>query len=156
MQHPNIELITRFYEAFARLESETLAASYHPEAQFTDEVFVDLNAAQAAAMWRMLCSRAKDFSLTFSSVEANDTHGKAHWEAVYTFTSTGKRVHNVIDAEFEFKDGKIYRHRDRFDFYEWSRQALGFVGLVLGNTGYIRRKVKLEAAKSLAHFMAKK
>ena len=58
-------------------------------------------------------------------------------------------------AEFEFKDGKIWRQRDRFDFYRWSRQAFGMTGVLLGWTGFLRGKVQAEAAKGLAIFMAK-
>ena len=38
--------------------------------------------------------------------------GRAHWEADYTFSSTGRKVHNVIDATFEFEGGLIRAHRD--------------------------------------------
>jgi hypothetical protein len=103
----------------------------------------------------MLCSRARDFSLTYDKVEANDTNGKAHWEPTYTFTSTGRLVHNIIDSEFEFKDGKIWRQRDYFNFYRWSRQALGVVGVALGWTPFLRSKVQTQAMKGLADYMEK-
>ncbi len=153
--HPNAQCITTFYEAFARLDAPTMATCYHPEATFTDEAFINLNHDQTVAMWAMLCSRAKNFSLTFSGVEANDTSGKAHWEPIYTFTSTGRLVHNIIDSEFEFKDGKIWRQRDSFDFYRWSRLAFGPLGIALGWTGFLRNKVQAEARKGLDIFMTK-
>ncbi len=152
---PNAQLIARFYEAFARLDASEMAKCYHPEATFTDEAFVNLTHEQTIAMWTMLCSRAKNFNLTFSDIQADDLRGKAHWEPIYTFTTTGRLVHNVIDSEFEFKDGKIWRQRDRFDFYRWSRQAFGMTGVLLGWTGFLRGKVQAEAAKGLAIFMAK-
>jgi ketosteroid isomerase-like protein len=153
--HPNAELITRFYEAFQRLDATTMGECYHPEATFTDEAFTNLNYEQTLAMWSMLCSRARNFHLMFDTVEADNSKGKAHWEPTYTFTSTGKLVHNIIDAEFEFKDGKIWRHRDRFDFFRWSRQALGTAGLLLGWTPFLRKKVQAEAMKGLGQYMAK-
>ena len=62
---------------------------------------------------------------------------------------------NRIDAEFEFdKTGLITRHRDRFDFWVWSRQALGTPGWLLGWTPLLRNKVRATAAKNLAKFMA--
>jgi ketosteroid isomerase-like protein len=155
MNHPNAEIITHFYEALARLDGANLGTFYHPEATFSDEVFVNLNAVETAAMWQMLCSRAKDFTLTFSGVEADDEHGKAHWEAVYTFTTTGRRVHNVIDATFAFRDGKIWRHCDEFDFAAWSQQALGPIVLLLGWTGIIQYNVRNNARKRLMSYMAK-
>lgn len=154
--HPNAQCITTFYEAFSRLDAPTMAMCYHAEATFTDEAFINLNREQTVAMWTMLCSRAKNFSLTFSNIEANDTKGKAHWEPIYTFTGTGRLVHNIIDSEFEFKDGKIWRQRDTFDFYRWSRQAFGPIGIMLGWTGFLRKKVQTEAGKSLEKFMTPK
>jgi len=59
----------------------------------------------------------------------------------------------IIDAEFEFRDGKILRHRDRFDFHRWSRQALGTSGLLLGWTPLLRNKVRSTARGSLEKFM---
>ncbi|MBA3630597.1 MAG: hypothetical protein H0W55_13180 [Actinobacteria bacterium] len=34
-------------------------------------------------------------------------------------------VHNKIGVSFSFRDGLNIRHRDHFDFYRWSRMALG-------------------------------
>ena len=63
-------------------------------------------------------------------------------------------MHNIIQAEFGFRDGLIVRHVDRFDFQRWARQALGVSGLVLGGTRFMRRKVQTTAARSLAVWMA--
>ena len=53
--------------------------------------------------------------ISFSGIEADDKTGRAHWEAIYNFSETGRRVHNKIDARFEFRDDKIIRHADTFD-----------------------------------------
>lgn len=63
-------------------------------------------------------------------------------------------MHNEIDAEFTFQDRLIFRHVDRFDFWDWSRQALGTPGALLGWSGLLRGKVAARAAKSLAAFAA--
>ena len=83
------------------------------------------------------------------------TERGAHWEANYRFTATGRMVHNIIEADFEFDAaGLITRQRDRFDFWRWSRQALGAPGLLLGWTPMLRAKVRDQAAKGLQRFMA--
>ena len=148
------ELIDRFYAAFAAQDAEAMIACYHPEVRFSDPVFPDLDAREAAGMWRMLCKRAKDFSLEHSDVKAEGDRGSAHWEARYVFSATGRQVHNVIDAEFRFADGKIIDHRDRFDFYRWSRQALGPAGLLLGWTPVVRNKVRAQARAGLDAFLS--
>lgn len=86
-----------------------MAACYHPEVHFSDPVFADLRGEEAGDMWRMLCGRATDLRIEFDEVTVDEDRGSAHWEAWYTF-STGRKVHNVIDASFEFSDGLILRH----------------------------------------------
>ena len=51
--------------------------------------------------------------------------------------------------------GLITRHTDRFDFWRWSRQALGAPGLLLGWSPFLRAKVRGQAAASLRRFLAK-
>ncbi len=151
--HRNAELLRSFYSAFAKRDASGMAACYHPAITFSDEVFVDLEGEQAAGMWRMLCERGKDLKIEFRDIEANDSTGRANWEAWYTFSTTGRPVHNRIDARFEFKDGKIIQHRDSFDFWAWARQALGPIGVLLGWSGFLRNRVRSQAARNLTRFL---
>lgn len=152
--HLNEELVRTFYSAFQKRDHATMNACYHPEATFRDEAFT-LEGKGVCAMWHMLCERGKDLEVTFNGIQADDRTGKAHWEAWYTFSVTGRKVHNVIDAEFEFRDGKIYRHVDSFDFWRWSKMALGTPGMLLGWSGFLRGKVRATAAKGLEEFIRK-
>ena len=88
-----------------------MAACYAPDATFRDPAF-DLAGAEVGAMWAMLCARGKDLALEWRDVRADDRAGSAHWEARYTFSVTGRPVHNVIDAAFTFRDGSD-RHARR-------------------------------------------
>jgi ketosteroid isomerase-like protein len=150
----NAELIERFYEAFARRDHETMGACYAPDARFSDPVFQDLRGDEVRAMWRMLCERGRDLELRHSRVRTEGDRGSAHWEADYTFSATGRRVHNEIDAEFRFRNGLIAQHNDEFDLWRWTRQALGPVGVVLGWAPPLRSRVRGQARKSLDQFMA--
>ena len=150
----NEQLIEIFYLSFQKLNADGMVDCYHADVEFSDPVFGKLNAAEAKAMWRMLCATAKNFELAFSEVEANERTGKAHWEARYDFSATGRRVHNKIDAAFEFQDGKIFRHTDTFDFWTWSGQALGVKGTVLGWTPLLRNKVRSQALEKLAKWVS--
>lgn len=153
MDQNNKEFIIRFYSALQTLNYEEMQRAYHPEAQFSDPVFGTLNAAEVKAMWQMLLTRGKDLQVAFSNVHATQTTGKCRWEAWYTFSKTGRSVHNVIRSSFQFKDGKIYRQRDSFNIWRWSRHALGAAGLFLGWTPWIRREVKEGARQNLKKFM---
>jgi ketosteroid isomerase-like protein len=149
----NSELLQTFYEAFSRRDYQTMGQCYHEEAIFNDPAFVNLNAQEVRAMWQMLCERGTDLKLEFSDIQTNGNTGKCHWEAYYTFSQTRRKVHNIIDAEFEFKEGKIWRHTDKFNFYRWAKQALGMTGWLLGWTSFLQTKVQETARKSLDKFM---
>ena len=96
------------------------------------------------------------FYTAFADLDA-DTKGKAHWDATYRFSATGRMVLNRIDGEFTFNpQGLITQHRDSFDFWTWSRQALGAPGLLLGWTPMLRKKVRTTAASNLAKYLASK
>lgn len=148
------EVIFRLYEAFAVRDHVGMARCYTPDARFSDPVFTDLRGTQVAAMWRMLCQRATDLRITYSDVSAEGNSGSAHWEAWYTYSATGRPVHNVIEAAFTFRDGRIATHRDHFDLYRWTRQALGTTGVLLGWTPFLRSAVRRKAALALVRFSA--
>ena len=126
---------------------------YRDDDSFSDPVFQNLNAKEARAMWEMLISASTDLKIEYSAVSADDRGGKCMWQAWYTFTATGRKVHNVIYANFSFRDGKILSHIDKFDFWRWSKMALGTPGLVLGWTPIIRNKVRTTARRRLDKFM---
>jgi hypothetical protein len=152
-------LIVRFYRAFARREAATMASCYHAEATFRDPVF-ELRGADIGRMWTMLCSRAADLRVEYANVDAPDVTpataaapaARCDWQAWYTFSATGRAVHNVIHADFRLRDGLIVEHVDTFDFWRWSRQALGPAGLLLGWSPMLKAKVQKQAAESLAKF----
>ncbi|HNB70086.1 MAG TPA: nuclear transport factor 2 family protein [Acidobacteriota bacterium] len=154
--HPNEQLINKFYSSFQKRDHVGMNECYHPNAEFTDEAFVGLKGKEVHAMWHMLCERAKDFDMTFSHVQADDRKGSANWEARYTFRLTGRPVHNVIKASFEFQDGKIIRHRDTFDFYKWARMAFGMKGVLLGATPFFKKAVQRKVQITLQEFMQAK
>jgi ketosteroid isomerase-like protein len=150
----NEDLIRRFYTAFQQRDGAGMAACYHPQVQFSDPVFTDLKGPRAGAMWRMLTERGGDLKIEFRDVRASERAGAAHWEAWYTFSQTGRPVHNVIEATFEVRDGKIVKHTDRFDLHRWAGQALGLPGKLLGWTSMLQNKVRAMAAKGLDSYVA--
>lgn len=151
--NPNEELVTRFYDAFASRDHATMAACYGRSATFGDPVFQNLDHDEAIAMWRMFCVRSTDLEVTPSNIRGSDGGASARWDATYTFTPTGRLVHNVIDASFDIEDGRITRHRDSFDFYRWTRMALGPMGIALGWTPMVQNKVRKTAQAQLRSFM---
>src|ERR1700752_2857405 len=126
----NAELIKKFYRSFANADAEGMVSCCHEEIQFQDPAFGILKKENAKNMWRMLMERSKgQIKITFDNVVADEMNGSANWIAEYNFGQTGRKVINVISAQFEFKDGKIIKHTDHFSMWKWSRQALGLPGL---------------------------
>jgi len=148
------EIINRFYSCFQKKDYKGMIDSYHPDIQFKDEVF-DLKGKQVGAMWHMLCKSGKDLEISFGDIKVKENSGSAFWEATYTFSKTKRKVHNKIRAKFEFENGKIINHIDSFNFWKWSSQSLGTIGLFLGWTSYLRNKVSNSANNALNRFVEK-
>ncbi len=146
------ECIQTFYQCFQNLDWQGMNNLYHEDVMFSDPGFGQLDSTRTNAMWEMLCENAQDFKLEFKV----NSSSEAHWEAWYTFSQTGRPVHNIIEATFTFKDGKIIRHDDLFDLHKWASQALGFKGWLLGGTGFFRKKLHAQTARMLDKFQGMK
>jgi len=151
----NSQLIKNFYTAFQNKDWLGMQKCYHDKIQFSDPVFPDLKEKRANAMWHMLVAASTDLAIEFSQVEASASHGSCHWEAIYTFSKTGRKVHNKIDATFEFENGLIIRHSDTFDLWHWSKMALGTPGLLLGWSSFMKKKIRFMAEQNLRNFIGK-
>lgn len=152
-EHPNFHIIESFYKALAQKDAEAMVRYYADDVRFSDPVFPHLVGDDAKSMWRMLCARSPDLQVTFGNVSAGERNGCARWVATYTFTKTGRRVVNCVNAEFTFRDGKIVEHRDQFNFWRWSRQALGLAGWLLGWSSLLHKRVRSEAEKARTNFL---
>jgi len=150
----NEQLIHHFYSSFQRKDVQAMQDCYAADATFSDPVFTNLNAAEVRSMWAMLLKSGKDMRIEFKNIRDDETGTQAEWDAWYTFSATGHRVHNCINASFIIENGKIIKHTDHFSFYNWAKQALGFTGLLLGWTSFIKNKIKAKARKNLENFMA--
>ncbi len=153
--HQHQQLIETFYSAFARKDFKTMAECYHNEVEFEDPAFGKLKGAEAAKMWEMLLTRSKDLSVVFSNVQATEQQGSANWVATYTFSRTGNKVVNNIQAAFDFKDGKIIKHTDRFDLSKWFVSAFGWKGYLFSALPFLKNKFKQQAKQTLTNFISK-
>ncbi|MBF8151079.1 nuclear transport factor 2 family protein [Winogradskyella sp. F6397] len=150
-------IIKTFYTALNNCDGPTMASCYHDAIVFEDPAFGILKGERAKAMWLMLCESQNEtnFNVEFSNVNANDNSGSAHWEAHYTFSKTGRKVHNKIDAKFEFKDGLIIKHTDEFDLHKWAKQALGIKGIFFGGMRFFKNKLQSQTNYMLDNYIKK-
>ncbi|MUU77357.1 nuclear transport factor 2 family protein [Winogradskyella endarachnes] len=151
-------LIETFYTALSNSDGETMINCYHDDVVFEDPAFGVLKGERAKYMWLMLCAsqNGKDFKAEYSNIITNEKTGSAHWEAFYTFSKTGNKVHNKIDATFEFKDGLIIKHTDVFNLRDWAKQAMGFKGFLFGGMSFFKNKLQLQTNSLLDKFITKK
>ena len=147
------ETARRYWDAIGRLDAETMADCYAHDAQFEDEVF-QLKGAECGMMWRMLFQGAADLEIRPGNLVVKDGIAHGRLDAWYTFTATGRKVHNKIQTRLVLRNGKIIDHHDRFPFYKWSRQALGAKGWLLGWTPLVRGAVRRQARRRLDKWMA--
>lgn len=146
--------IASFYTAFQNKDAKTMVALYHDSASFEDPAFGKLSTAQVKSMWAMLIERGgKDLKITFEVINETKDTGEAIWQAQYVFSKTKRPVHNIIHAKFKLQGGKIIDHQDQFDFWKWSRMALGVSGILLGWTPLLKNKVRAQSLKLLAKYM---
>lgn len=123
---------------------------YDSNIVFSDPVFGVLNGAEAMDMWRMLLSR-KDakLNINFENVQSDNKSGTADWTAEYVFTKTGRPILNRVHATFEFQNGKIIKHADKFNLWAWSQQAFGWKGYVFGWMPFMKSAIRKMVRKSL-------
>lgn len=153
----NKHVIEKFYTAFQKLDHQTMNSCYSDDIVFSDPAFGLLRGDEAKSMWEMLCKNAKNFSLTFSNIQLLDEeYATCNWVATYTFSKTGRKVINSIKAFMKLKDGKIIEHSDAFKLSKWAAQALGLKGVLLGWTGFMKRRIQKNARKNLISFIEKK
>lgn len=149
----NNKIIANFYTSFKNKDAKEMASNYHDSIVFYDPAFGYLRGSRAKAMWAMICENGDDLLVEFSNIKSDIETGEAHWEADYTFTATNNKIHNIIDAQFIFKDGKIISHTDLFDFKKWSKQAFGFLGKTIGQTKFFHKQFTKKANKILDEYI---
>lgn len=150
-----MSVLTSSFTSLAARDADGMGKYYSDKACFSDPAFGSLDADEVRAMWGMLLGRSTDLSVTFEILQEDECSGSCEWHARYTFTGTGRSVHNVIRSEFVLQDNLIVNQRDRFGFWRWSRQALGMPGRLLGWSPVLRHKVRRSARAALARHMAR-
>lgn len=146
------ELLEKFYTAFSKGDATTMNSCYHSEATFEDPAFGELDATKAKAMWEMLLGKKEEskFEVSFDVLDDNN----AKWKATYLYGPQKKKVINLVNSNFEFKDGLILRHKDDFDLWKWTQQALGISGYLLGWSGFMKNKIQDTTGKTLKQYMS--
>lgn len=146
------EIIDQFYTAFAKGDWQKMADCYHDDIEFEDPAFGRLDGNAAKWMWKMLLERSKG-NLKIEHKVIDDQH--AEWTARYPFGPKKRLIVNKIQASFEFKDGKIIKHHDRFSLWKWAGQAFGLTGWIMGATPLFKNGLQKRTNLQLAQYIKK-
>ena len=137
--HPHTEVLTRLFTALDRHDHEAMAACYAENASFRDIAFKLEGRTRIHAMWHMICDG--DIKTTFKIDEVDDRTAFVTVVDDYTFRAKGRKVHNVIQSRFRFKDGAIVEQQDSCDSRQWASMAIGGVG------GFLAGRIPLPARR---------
>ncbi|MCY2688258.1 nuclear transport factor 2 family protein [Salinimicrobium sp. TH3] len=156
MQHPNEKIILEFFQAFQKGNAKAMNACYHKNVVFYDPVFGHIKGDRVRAMWYMLLEKSGgELNISFSEIQANDYNGSARWTASYYYGPSRRRVVNEVVGTFYIQNGKILQHTNHFDLWNWSRQALGFKGFLMGWTKSMKLEIQQESSKMLSRYIHK-
>lgn len=153
----NSQIVTQFYTAFAKGNAQQMLQHYAEEVTFYDPAFGQLTHQQPHAMWKMLTSRfTNETTIEFTLLEEKDNTVIVAWTAHYQFGPTKQWVTNRVTSTLQLKNGKIFHHRDDFNLWKWSIQALGLPGFLLGWTPFMQKKIQQNTNSLLQKYIAKK
>lgn len=151
----NQELIEKFYTSFSNADADGMISCYHDDIVFTDPAFGTLHGNKAKAMWQMLLSRSNGGStITYTGIKVTENNGSVNWKAVYAYGPKKRKVINNITANFTFFEGKIIAHTDKFHLWNWSKQALGTSGYLLGWSSFFKSKIQSKTNNLLTTFIS--
>jgi hypothetical protein len=155
-------VVGRFFEALALSDWQTMARCYHDKASFSDPIYPDLREERIVYMWHELLAAATDNApkekstnrlnltdllLEYRILFGDERKAQVQWTATYRY---GKRsVRNEVLSTLAIWDDKIVRQVDEYNFWSWSRQALGLPGLVFGAMPWYQRSVQRSAQSRL-------
>jgi ketosteroid isomerase-like protein len=148
------QIAHQFYQAFQALDADNMNSLYSSNARFSDPGFGLLNHTELTTMWAMLCfnQQNKGFKLEYKILDSTKDSVTVYWQAWYTFSKTGRKVHNRITANILVENGRIVQHHDHFNLHKWASQALGITGYLLGWTGFFQKKLQQQTKNLLKQF----
>ena len=151
------QLLDNFYDSFASGDAQGMIDCYAPQIVFEDPAFGQLHGKRAEYMWHMLLSNKKrQTQITYRILNHTLENAQVAWTATYLYGPKHRKVVNHVLASFDLKDGLIIHHRDSFSLWNWSRQALGITGFLMGWSHIMERKIQNKTKLLLDDFIKKK
>ncbi|WP_342269364.1 nuclear transport factor 2 family protein [Spiroplasma endosymbiont of Aspidapion aeneum] len=152
------QIINEFYSAFKKGDYQKMNSLYGEDIIFNDSIFKDLDYLQVTSMWEMLLSKKEEskFSIEYEVLLDHNDEYYVMWSAHYLFGPKRRKVSNIVKSEMVIKDKKIALHTDVFDFYKWSKQAIGIASILFGKRKFFHNKICSVANKNLMNYISNK
>lgn len=139
------EIMQQFFNCLIARDLPGMLTHYHADIQYRHPFFT-LQGAAVGAMWRWWWRYLPDLQVAYE--ESGLRNGFLYWTATYTYPPTGRRVTQHMSTTLHFAEGAIVEQVDTFNVHEWSAQAYGFAGGVLGGRRlwqwWIARKMRTQ------------
>lgn len=148
----NEELLHIFFRSLKSKNFIQLADCYAKNATFTNPVYISLNKTLTVAMFNMYIRNAENLRLDFKNITADHHSGSAEWLITYTTAKKNKVVIKYLKSHFTFKNEKIVKQVDDFNFYNYIRQIKGATGFMFGWARLYKTSVQNSAMKELIRF----
>lgn len=126
-----------------------LRSLYHPKAEYMDELF-SLKYREILALWYSCMLPEMKLEVKVKSIEQFKDVVVTKWTISYTISSINRRITLDEIGRFEFEDGLIIRHTDKYSFHSWCTQALGVAGMLASWSKWLRSKVRNQAYSSIS------
>lgn len=112
-------------------DADSLAAAYAPDARMSSPILGLLEGAEIDEALRAHLRRNRGWRFDFRIDNAAPGAAEASWRASYLFCATNRQIEIEGRSRFLFGAHGVELQEDRFNLRDWSRQALGFSGVVL-------------------------
>jgi len=122
---PPAVLLLKFFKAVQTQDVKAIGECYHNDIEYYEPAYGKMTGPRALGYWSFFFSQVKEMQCEYDGLKINGDKGTLHIEEWYTWSATGHAVHNLVDCEFDFKDGKIFRHIDNYNLNAWAFQSLG-------------------------------
>ena len=143
------QIVHTFYEAVNKGDYDTLRDLYHPKAVYKDELF-SVKGKDVHVLWYSALQPEYKLTAVCNSVELIDNTVISHSEVSYYIPSVNKKIHLKKKGTFKFEKERIIHHVDVYSFKSWCIQTFGIVGFLFWWTRWLKRRVQLQAHKSIS------
>jgi hypothetical protein len=145
----NRSIIERLIRDLAQGQTDGLDALYADDARLVHPILGTLGRAQIEALWLGFIEKTTDLQIYHDCQTIEAEFAGFDWSASFYFQPTGRFVRIDGKTVMSFHEGRIKRQTDFLNMRNFSRQLLGWRGLILSFVPGWRRFLEVEIRQEL-------